>query len=49
MVNYQLWAVVGESLSWKPKEWGVGVLEALPGRWVRCKRQRNLCAHGQAT
>lgn len=45
MVSYELWAVVGESLSWKLREWGVEDLETLPGRWVI--RQRNLCAHAR--
>lgn len=45
MVSCELWAVVAESLSWKLREWGVGVLETLPGRWVI--PQRNLRAHAR--
>lgn len=35
MVSCECWAVAGESLPWKPREGSVGVLETLPGRWVR--------------
>lgn len=44
MVSCELWAVVGESLSWKPREWRVGVLETLPGRGEDA-RDSTSCVH----